>query len=106
MTTNKSVKFTLMRSGGVAGIRPPSIVLVASGLPDDVAQRLEQLLEEAAFFELPSELPERGPSADNFQYSLEVRRADGRTHTVTFAEASAGEALRELKRLVREYGQR
>jgi hypothetical protein len=51
---------------------------------------------------LPAELPERQATADSFQHSLTVQHANGRKHTVTFTESSASDALRELKRLVRD----
>jgi hypothetical protein len=102
MSANKSTKLTLARSGGVAGIRPPPKVLDTTGLAADAVQRIEKLLEKADFFGLPAELPSRSSSADNFQHSLTVCRADGSEHTVTFSETDASEALRELKRLVRD----
>ena len=102
MTAKNPTQLTLARSGGVAGIRPPPKVLDTAGLSVAAAQHIEELLEKSKFFTLPTELPERSQSADNFQHSLTVRHADGREHTVTFSEASASEALRELKRLVRD----
>lgn len=102
MTKSKSTVLTLVRSGGVAGIRPPTHTLDTSRLPAAVTQRIEELLGLADFFKLPAELPEPSPSADSFQYSLTVCPASGREHTVTFTEAGASEALRELKRLVRD----
>ncbi len=102
MSAKKSTLLSLARSGGVAGICPPPKVLDTTALAPAMASQIEVLLEAARFFALPAELPECGSSADNFQYSLTVRHADGREHTVTFTEASASEALRELKRLVRD----
>jgi len=102
MPKTKSTQLTLARSGGVAGIRPPPKVLDTAGLSDAAARHIDELLETSGFFKLPAELPERSPGADNFQHSLTVRHAGGREHTVTFTEASASEALRELKRLVRD----
>ena len=88
---------SLARSGGVAGIRPPPKVL-------DTA-KVSAVAAQAGFFSLPAELPERSPSADSFQHSLTVRHAGGREHTVTFTESAASDALRELKRLVRDQAQ-
>jgi hypothetical protein len=102
MPKSKSTLLTLARSGGVAGIRPPAKTLDTAGVPAAAAQRIEELLGLADFFKLPAELPEPSPSADRFQYSLTVCPASGREHTVTFTEAAASEALRELKRLVRD----
>jgi hypothetical protein len=101
----KSTQLVLARSGGVAGIRPPPKVLDMASLSASAAGRIESLLASADFFSLPAELPERAPSPDNFQHSLTVHRADGHVHTVTFTETSASEALRELKRLVRDLAQ-
>jgi hypothetical protein len=102
MPKEKSTLLTLGRSGGVAGIRPPPKTLDTAGLPAATVQRIEELLEMTGFFKLPTELPEHTPGADNFQHSLTVHHASGRKHTVTFTEASADEALRELKRIVRD----
>ncbi len=102
MHAKKSTQLTLARSGGVAGIRPPPKALDTAELPAAEARHIEELLEKAGFFALPAELPERTQGADNFQHSLTVRHASGREHTVTFSEGSASEALRELKRLVRD----
>lgn len=102
MPKEKSTRLTLARSGGVAGIRPPPKELDAATLNKDAAQRIEDLLASADFFSLPEELPCRAKSADAFQYSLTVHHASGRKHTVTFADADASDALRELKRLVRD----
>ena len=103
MPTKKSTQLTLARSGGVAGIRPPPKVLDTAGLTAPAAQHIEELLVKAGFFALPAELPERSPTPDSFQHSLTVRHAGGREHTVTFTEGAASEALRELKRLVRDH---
>ncbi len=102
MAKNKTTILTLARSGGVAGIRPPAKVLDTSALPVDIVQRIDALLESARFFNLPAELPSRSKGADGFQHTLTVQHASGRKHAVTFAEADASDALRELKRLVRE----
>jgi hypothetical protein len=102
MSVKSSTQLSLARSGGVAGIRPPPKVLDTAGLSVAAAQHIEELLEKSNFFALPAELPERTRGADNFQHTLTVRHAGGREHTVTFSEASASEALRELKRLVRD----
>ena len=105
MPTKKPTVLTLARSGGVAGIRPPPKVLDTAKVSAAAAQRVEELLVKAGFFSLPAELPERSPSADSFQHSLTVRHAGGREHTVTFTESAASDALRELKRLVRDQAQ-
>jgi len=102
MAAKKSIQLTLARSGGVAGIRPPPKILDTAALTVSAARRVDELLKKSDFFALPAELPDHSPSADTFQHSLTVRHANGHEHTVTFSEASASEALRELKRLVRD----
>ncbi|MBK9990755.1 MAG: hypothetical protein IPP19_08505 [Verrucomicrobia bacterium] len=102
MPAKKTTILTLARSGGVAGIRPPSKTLDTAKLPAAAAQRIEELLNTASFFKLPAVLPVSAPGADTFQHSLTVSHASGCEHTVTFTEASASEALRELKRMVRD----
>lgn len=94
---------SLVRTGGLAGIRPPAAVLEAGRLPQKARAQLEELLEKSSFFELPKNL--RGPKGvvDAFLHTLTVEHEDGRKHSVTFTEAAASEALRELKRLVRDH---
>lgn len=101
MPKAKSTLLTLSRCGGVAGIRPPPKVLDTAGLSAASVQRIEELLAAAKFFSLPGELPCRS-SGDVFQHTLTIEHASGRKHSVTFSEAEASEALRELKRLVRD----
>ena len=98
----KSTVLTLARSGGVAGIRPPPLVLDTSRLPEAVLRHIEALVAKSGFFLLPAELPSPKNVADGFLHSLTIEQAAGRKHTVTFAETAASEELRELKRLVRE----
>ena len=102
MPAKKTTVLTLARSGGVAGIRPPAKTLDTSVLPDATARRIEELLNTTGFFKLPAVLPEPSSAADAFQHSLTVSHPSGGEHTVTFTEASASEALRELKRMVRD----
>lgn len=102
MAAKRTTVLTLARSGGVAGIRPPPLVLDTARVPEKVLRRIESLVETSGFFSLPAELPAPKNTADHLLHSLTVAHADGREHTVTFAEGSASEALRELKRLVRD----
>lgn len=103
MPAKKTTQLCLARSGGLAGIRPPPKVLDTGSLSAAEVSHIDELLTRADFFALPGELPEQTKSADNFQHTLTVRHAGGREHSVTFSEASASEALRELKRLVRDH---
>jgi len=102
MPKTKSTLLTLSRSGGVAGIRPPPKVLDTAALPAASVKRIEELLASAKFFTLPAELPGRSTGGDTFQHTLTIQHSSGRKHAVTFAEADASDALRELKRLVRD----
>ena len=102
MTAKKTTVLTLARSGGVAGIRPPAKTIDTAKLPAKAAQRIDELLATTGFFKLPAVLPEPSSGADAFQHSLTVSHPGGGEHTVTFTEASASEALRELKRMVRD----
>jgi hypothetical protein len=89
MPAKKGISIALARTGGVAGIRPPPVVLDTAGLAPVVTRRLEELIVAADFFSLPAELPERKPHPDAFQHSLTIKMAAGRMHTVTFSEKSA-----------------
>jgi hypothetical protein len=86
----------LMRTGGFAGISPPPKEVDTTSLSKKEAQRLESLVADAKFFELPKTIQSAGPQPDRFQYSLQVTHDDGRQHAISWDEAAAPESLREL----------
>ena len=88
------MKIQFERTGGVAGLRLIATV-DAGALALEEARKLQAMVEEARFFELPSTLSHVQPGADRFQYTVTVE-IQGRRHTVEIAEGAAPPRLRPL----------
>lgn len=90
------------RSGGFHGMRLQATVDTAS-LSTAEAEALEQMLEDANFFEAPSDLMSQD-APDRFTYELTVIDEQER-HTVVFSEETTPEEfealLRHLTRIAR-----
>ncbi|MEW6404832.1 MAG: protealysin inhibitor emfourin [Chloroflexota bacterium] len=84
------------RTSGLVG-RPLRYTVNLDNLPEDEAQILQRLIDEANFFELPSNL--RGNATpDEFQYRLTVQNGN-QEHTV---QASDTTMPRSLVPLIKE----
>jgi hypothetical protein len=83
------------RSGGFMGISVQTEVDTSS-LPADQAEAIEHMLDEANFFDLPSD-PSRVNEADRFTYELTVI-SDNTEHTVYFSEQDAPVEINTLVR--------
>lgn len=96
------MRISLVRSGGLAGIRREARVDTAS-LDEERAQELHRLVEAAELGKVSE--PTISTARDRFHYTLTVE--DGaRQHTVTFAEEQTPEKLRPLvEALWREVGE-
>jgi len=92
-----SMRVTLTRSGGFAGIQRPPVVLDTAALPPARAAEGRAVFEKVPFPTLPAAIKGK-PQPDRFSYGLEVEAEDGRRHRVSFGEADAS---RELMAFVR-----
>ena len=90
------MRLKLTRTGGFAGIMPPPVEVDTASLPKKEAQRVEALVADAKFFDLPKTLQAAKPQPDRFQYSLKIAHEDGREHVVTCDEEAVSGELREL----------
>ena len=90
----------LERSGGMAGISR-KMLLDVSGLPPSDRSALQQLFNEARFFDLPPELPTPARREDRFEYAVTIH-ATGQTHRVHFYEGAAPASLKKLVDFVAE----
>lgn len=95
------MKITIVRTGGIAGIRAQlgpvdTLELGAGG-------QIVRKVQEIDFFELPEELSKRGrPIPDGFSYAMTVDDGD-RQHTVRYgddSEPAARTPLFELQRML------
>jgi hypothetical protein len=82
------------RSGGFAGIKIRREIDTES-LPACRARRLNQLLEQSRFFDLPQKLQAPAAGADRFRYTLTIQDAC-QSHTVEIEEAAVPADLRPL----------
>jgi hypothetical protein len=82
------------RSGGFGGLQL-AVTIESDTLSQEDQQRLDRLIEEADFFNLPAELRDATSAADQFRYKVSVATAD-RSHTVETAESAAPPTLQPL----------
>ena len=86
-------KIFFERTGGFIG-RKVTATLDLKELPEDLAEALEEMLDEADFFELPADLT-KSPMPDAFTYTITVS-SEARQHTVCVSDATAPNDLRPL----------
>jgi hypothetical protein len=92
---------SVQRSGGFTDIRPTDHISTDQMLPED-AKKLGELVDEAGFFGLPSEMRSTEPGNDPFQYKITVESQKG-THTVQVDEAAMPPNLKLLKDWIRDF---
>lgn len=89
------MKVSVVRGGGVAGLVETAIA-DSERLSADDAARLRRKVDEAAFFDLPGEVPRTGGAGpDRFHYAVTVED-DARAHTVRRSESDVPDALGAL----------
>ena len=86
-------KIYFERSGGFMG-RKVSLNLDMDELPDDEAELLRELLEEADFFELPDDLTS-SDIPDAFTYLINVKLKE-KQHSVRVSDTTIPDDLRPL----------
>lgn len=86
-------KILYERTGGFMG-RKVSVTIDLDDLPDDQAELLDDLLNEADFFELPADLT-TPTMPDAFTYNITVFGDDGQ-HSVRVSDTTAPDDLRPL----------
>ena len=86
-------KISFERTGGFMG-RKVSVTLDLDDLPDEQADLLDDLLDEADFFELPSDLT-KPAMPDAFTYNITVS-SDDKEHSVRCSDTTMPDDLRPL----------
>jgi hypothetical protein len=81
------------RTGGFMG-RKVSMTIDLDDLPEEQAELLDDLLDEADFFELPADLT-NPTMPDSFTYNITIS-SEERQHSVRVSDATAPEDLRPL----------
>jgi len=86
-------KIFFERSGGFMG-RTIKATFNLEDLPSDLVKTLEEMLDEAGFFELPADLT-KPPMPDAFIYTITVSTSV-RQHSVHVSDTTAPDDLRPL----------
>lgn len=86
-------KIFFERTGGFMG-RKVSASIDLDNLPDEQAKLLDELLDEADFFDLPADLT-KPTMPDAFTYNITVSTNKGK-HTVRCSDSTAPDDLRPL----------
>jgi len=82
------------RTGGFAGMSKV-VSLRTESLPPEEGRKLQEMIDAAGFFDLPSKFPAPKKGADYFQYSITVE-SDRKKHTVQVADTVVPDNLRPL----------
>lgn len=82
------------RSGGVAGLRL-SATIESDSLPNQEADDLCKLVEDAGFFDLPADITSPKAQPDQFVYAVTVE-TEARRHTVRVDDSTAPARLQPL----------
>ena len=86
------------RTGGFAGMTIARD-LKMDELSDEQAEKLQELLDDLDFEELPEQILDTEAMPDQFTYTITVETRRGE-HTVTTGDASAPEKMQELLQLL------
>lgn len=86
-------KIFFERTGGFMG-RKVNVIIETDDLPDDQAELLNDLVNDAGFFELPEDLTKLN-MPDAFTYNITIS-SDERQHSVRVSDATAPDDLRPL----------
>jgi len=86
-------KILFERTGGFMG-RKVSVTIDLDDLPEEQAEALDEMLDEADFFELPADLT-KPAIPDAFTYNITVF-SDNEQHSVRVSDATAPDNLRPL----------
>ena len=82
------------RTGGFAGMKM-SLEVDTQELPEDQAEKLIDLLDDADFEELPAKLLPARPGMDQFTYKVEIDGKRGR-HAIETSDSAIPEKVRPL----------
>jgi hypothetical protein len=94
------MRVSIERSGGFAGITIKTAVEEKDLSPDE-AQKLQEMVEEVDFLNLPEKIISPSSQPDRFQYELSLEKS-GRQHTVTVSEEALPKKLIPLIKWVME----
>ncbi len=83
------------RSGGFAGLRL-ALSLDTTTLDKDRAAEIEKLVQEAAFFDLPSGSAHSPAGADRFEYRIRISSSRHGEHAVVVPETAVPANLEPL----------
>ena len=88
------MKIEVKRSGGFAGFTSTFLVDQKTATAAEINE-LKRLVNEAGFFELPSEIPRGKYGADYYTYDISIE-ISGMKHTVRATDFSIPQSLRSI----------
>lgn len=91
------MRIQYQRTGGFAGIKLSGKIDLED-LDEEIAQKIQHLLDESDFFDLPEHLQSDDSTRDQFNYTITVESKKGH-HSVTFCQPPNKE-LSELSDLL------
>ena len=87
-------KIKFQRSGGFAGVTLSS-TLDPDDLPEDDAEQVRQLIDDAKLFEQPKQIKSRSPMPDRFEYKITIQEK-GKRRTIVVGDQSTPANLKPL----------
>jgi hypothetical protein len=94
------MKITIKQSGGYAGQTKTITDLNSAEMDSGMAQKIERIVRDLEFFDLPISVSGGGIGADFFHYEIEI--SDGsRQHTISFDDDD-GPATAPLRKFVND----
>lgn len=98
------MKIYFEQSGGLLGT-DNHILINTDSLHPEEASRLQQMIDDAKFFDLPSELDPPKHGADYFEYKVTIK-ADKLKHSIKTTDVTMPSTLGPLLRYLREKAQK
>ena len=91
-----ATKIIFEKSGGFAGISS-SITVDIHSLPSDEAHKIQGMIDNSSFFDLPSKsIPPQKGAADYFKYKVTVETEEGKKYTIETNDITMPSELRPL----------
>jgi len=94
------MRISIERSGGFTGMRM-SFTLSEDMLSQDEMQKIQDIINQANFFEITPKTPAPPGAADYFQYKITVE-SDEKSHTIETNDISMQESLAPLIEFLEE----
>ena len=95
------MKVYFEQSGGLVGMGAHASV-DSDSLQAEEASKLQGLIKDANFFELPSQLPAPSHGADYLEYKITIEASDNKKHSIKTTDLTMPPNVRPLIRYLRQ----